>query len=161
WKAAEVSSQNLNAVLIGITDRTKELPLLLVFLGDGDRAGDGVADIDRLQILKRHLSRQKADHPADVRGHTGRQQSRNVASPEPALAGEEFVLMVRIEISRHADEERNITFGERAAVSEYLPDLQRVKSFTELLFEIGCGVSHMQYWPTICREQSRGIRFAR
>ena len=75
--------------------------------------------------------------------HAGREQPRNVASPEPALLREGLVEMERVEIAGDAAEERHVPVGERPPKGVGLPDLHLLKSFAQELLELGRGVGHL------------------
>ena len=135
---AEARPQHLYAILIDRRGCGVEQALLLVLLGKGDGAGDGVANGDRGHIVEMHLGRQEADHAADVGDHAAGEQAGDVAPPEKAALCEGFVDMVRVIVPGHAAEERHIALGEGAAKSEGLSDLKRVEGFAHLLLKFGC-----------------------
>src|SRR5579883_1257032 len=134
-EAAEPCPQDFGAVLVDGAPLTHKTALFGVFLNEGDGASDGIADIDRREILEVHLSGEETDHAADVRQHATRQQSGNDATAKPAFARKEVILVVGVEVAGDAAEERHIALSEGAAVSKRLPHLKLIEGFAQALLE--------------------------
>lgn len=142
---AKAARQHFHAVLIDEPHGAADAALLLVLLDHRAYAGDRIAHKDRLQILKRHLACQKAEHAADVRCHARRQQTRHVAVSEPTLPRKAFVEVERIVIARHTAKQSHIAFGEDAAKGECLSDVHGIEGFAHLLFEGGGRFCHYNF----------------
>lgn len=108
-----------------IDERTggMEQALLLVLLGKGCGAGDGIANGDRCHIVEMHLRCQEADHAADVGYHAAGEQPGDVAPPEKVALRERLINMIGVIIPGHATEERHVALGKGAAEGEGLSDL--------------------------------------
>jgi len=102
--------------------------LLLVLLCECHRAGDGVACVDRGDIVKVHLRGQEAYHATNMRNHAGSEQARDNGPPEPTALNKGLINMVRVVIAGYAAEQSHVSLRKGASKSESLPHVYRVKS---------------------------------
>ena len=115
-----------------------EQAFLYIFLCEGHGAGDGIAYVDRRDIVEMHLGGEEADHATDVGNHAAGEQAGDVAPPEKVALRERFIDMIGIIIAGNAAEECDIAFGKSATEGEGLADLYGIEGFAQLLLKFGC-----------------------
>src|SRR5437764_7945553 len=100
----------MHAILVDGGGGGLQYALFLVLFGDGDGAGDGVADVDGGGVVEVHFGGEEAEHAADVGDHAGGEQTGDDAPREKAALCEGVVEVVVVVVTGDAAEVRDMSF---------------------------------------------------
>src|SRR5258708_39917783 len=109
-ETTELGLERLRTILVHRGRCSMKQALGLILLHERHRTGDGVANVDRSDIVKVHLRSQKADQAANMGHHATGEQTRDNSTPEPTALSERLIYMVWVIIPCYLAEEGDIPF---------------------------------------------------